>query len=166
MVRNTTGGSKTKSQARKSFSKDTTSYSSSRTPQNEFERMAIVQKLLGNGMCYVSIDGFPSQLICHIRGKFRGRSKKHNIISVGSTVLVGLRDWESPTFKNTDLLELLSSSTSSSISSSTDTTDNILFTNDIITEEELETETTTTYTDTIHSFIHNTNDTHFNFDDI
>jgi hypothetical protein len=112
MVRNTTGGSKTKSQARKSFVKSDTT-SSIRTPQNEFELIATVTKLLGNGMCYVSIPSFPDPLICHIRGKFRGRSKKHNIVNIGSTILVGLRDWESPHFKNTDLLHILNTSTPS-----------------------------------------------------
>ena len=107
MVRNTTGGSKTKSQARKSFVKSSDIRPSVRTPQNEFERIATVSKLLGNGMCYVSISSFTDPLICHIRGKFRGRSKKHNIVNIGSTVLVGLRDWESPHFKNTDLLDIL-----------------------------------------------------------
>ena len=110
MVRNTTGGSKTKSQARKSFVKPDTR-SSIRTPQNEFEQIATVTKLLGNGMCYVSIPSFSDPLICHIRGKFRGRSKKHNIVNIGSTILVGLRDWESPHFKNTDLLDILHNST-------------------------------------------------------
>ena len=112
MVRNTTGGSKTKSQARKTFVKSSSS-SSIRTPQNEFERIATVTKLLGNGMCYVSITSFGDPLICHIRGKFRGRSKKHNLVNIGSTVLVGLRDWESPHFKNSDLLDILSSYSSS-----------------------------------------------------
>lgn len=112
MVRNTTGGSKTKSQARKSFVKSDPR-SSIRTPQNEFEQIATVTKLLGNGMCYVSIPSFSDPLICHIRGKFRGRSKKHNIVNIGSTLLVGLRDWEAPHFKNTDLLDILYNSTPS-----------------------------------------------------
>ena len=120
MVRNTTGGSKTKSQARKSFVKSSDISSSVRTPQNEFERIATVTKLLGNGMCYVSISSFADPLICHIRGKFRGRSKKHNVVTIGSTVLVGLRDWESPNFKNTDLLDILNNHSISSSSSSSD----------------------------------------------
>ena len=115
MVRNTTGGSKTKSQARKSFVKSSSSSPSTRTPQNEFEQIATVTKLLGNGMCYVSIPSLSdAPLICHIRGKFRGRSKKHNLVSIGSTVLVGLRDWETPHFKNSDLLDIIHSSYSSS----------------------------------------------------
>ena len=107
MVRNTNGGSKTKSQARKSFVKSSDIHPSTRIPQNEFERIATVTKLLGNGMCYVSISSFSDPLICHIRGKFRGRSKKHNLVNIGSVVLIGLRDWESPHFKNSDLLDIL-----------------------------------------------------------
>ena len=121
MVRNTTGGSKTKSQARKSFVKSSEIRSSVRTPQNEFEQIATVTKLLGNGMCYISIPSISTEpLICHIRGKFRGRSKKHNIVNIGSTLLVGLRDWESPHFKNTDLLDILNSSSYSTPSSDLD----------------------------------------------
>ena len=132
MVRNTTGGSKTKSQARKTFVKSSDIRPSTRTPQNEFERIATVTKLLGNGMCYVSISSFADPLICHIRGKFRGRSKKHNLVNIGSTVLVGLRDWETPHFKNTDLLDILSSSSSSSSSSDIDLpSDDIIFSNSI-----------------------------------
>lgn len=118
MVRNTNGGSKTKSQARKSFVKSSDIRSSVRTPQNEFEHVATVTKLLGNGMCYVSIPSFADPLICHIRGKFRGRSKKHNMVNIGSTVLIGLRDWESPHFKNSDLLDILHNHSNSSNSSS------------------------------------------------
>jgi hypothetical protein len=43
--------------------------------------------------------------MCHIRGKFRGRNKKQNVVSPMSIILVGLRDWES-TQKNCDLLEV------------------------------------------------------------
>ena len=131
MVRNTTGGSKTKSQARKTFVKSSDIRPSTRTPQNEFERIATVTKLLGNGMCYVSISSFSDPLICHIRGKFRGRSKKHNIVNIGSTVLVGLRDWETPHFKNSDLLDILSSSSSSSSDPSDLPSDDILFSHSI-----------------------------------
>ena len=41
-------------------------------------------------------------MCCHIGGKFRGRNKRSNYLSVGSWVLVGLRDWENPV-KNCDL---------------------------------------------------------------
>jgi hypothetical protein len=33
-------------------------------------------------------------MLCHIRGKFRGRGKRDNYIGNGTWMLVGLRDWE------------------------------------------------------------------------
>ena len=154
MVRNTTGGSKTKSQARKSFKdKDTTdTFTSLRTPQNEFEQIAIVTKLLGNGMCYVSIPSLSTlPLICHIRGKFRGRSKKNNIVNIGSTILVGLRDWETPHFKNTDLLQILNTSS-----------EPIHNNNTILPPEDIIFSNTTTHTHTHH---HDHHPDHFDIHD-
>ena len=139
MVRNTTGGSKTKSQARKSFVKSSDIRTSVRTPQNEFELIATVTKLLGNGMCYVSIPSFDHPLICHIRGKFRGRSKKHNIVNIGSTVLIGLRDWESPHFKNSDLLDILYNHSNPDIEPSILDNDVIFSSSDILSDTSLPT---------------------------
>jgi hypothetical protein len=162
MVRNTTGGSKTKSQARKSFKdKDTNdTFTSLRTPQNEFEQIAIVTKLLGNGMCYVSIPSLSTlPLICHIRGKFRGRSKKNNIVNIGSTILVGLRDWETPHFKNTDLLQIILNNTNNN-----NNNNNTLHNNN---EEDIifsNTSTTTPHIDHHHDHPHDHFDIH-DFDD-
>jgi translation initiation factor IF-1 len=102
MVKNTTGGSGHKSQARKLVE----SQASSKVPEpsNEFEQYATVVKMFGNGMCLVNtLSGL--ELICHIRGKFRGRNKKNNLLSPNSYILVGLREWENPP-KNCDLLFL------------------------------------------------------------
>jgi hypothetical protein len=55
-------------------------------------------------MCQVKTQN-NTELTCHIRGKFRGRNKKQNLVSTNSTVLVGLREWENPA-KNCDLLEI------------------------------------------------------------
>ena len=112
MVRNTHGGSKTKSQARKS-SGPAFSSSATRTPRGEFERLGVVSKMLGNGMCYVAIPGMKDpDVMCMIRGKFRGRNKKHNFLGIGTEVIVGLREWEAPAFKTVDLLEVLGTSSS------------------------------------------------------
>lgn len=102
MVRNTTGGTKTKGIARKH---QTVAGSSVhvRVPQCEEEQFAYVSKMLGNGMCEVYIGEKNIRLIGHIRNKFRGRQKRHNQIVANSIVLVGLRDWES-TLKNCDIL--------------------------------------------------------------
>jgi len=103
MTKNTTGGKKAKGFARKHASqpsKDKLVLSTC-----DFERYAIVTKMLGNGMFYALTDTNLT-LIGHIRNKFKGRSKHSNFISVGSFVLIGLRDWEQPNFKNADLIHI------------------------------------------------------------
>ena len=102
MVKNTTGGSGHKSQARKLVSSGKSNHI--RLSENEFERYAYVTKMLGNGMCYVLTDS-GATLTCHIRGKFRSRNKKNNMVTPMSLLLVGIRDWESEQ-KNCDMLEL------------------------------------------------------------
>jgi translation initiation factor IF-1 len=105
MVRNTQGGSKTKSMARKSI---TNSVVVDYNPSDPLERVATVEKLYGNGMCQViTTDAERLDLLCHIRGKFRGRSKKHNMLTVKSKVVIGLREWETP-YKTSDLISVLS----------------------------------------------------------
>jgi translation initiation factor IF-1 len=102
MVKNTTGGSGHKSQARKLL--DSGANANLPEPSNEFEVYATVSKMFGNGMCQViTLNGLI--LTCHIRGKFRGRNKNNNLIAPNSFLLVGLRDWENPP-KNCDLLFL------------------------------------------------------------
>jgi len=106
MVRNTTGGSKTKSIARKSAAP---AVAVDYKPKNELERVAKVTKMYGNGMCQIVTQDHPQlDLMCHIRGKFRGKSKKHNLIAIHSMVVIGLRDWENP-YKNCDLISVSSS---------------------------------------------------------
>jgi initiation factor 1A len=102
MVKNTTGGSGHKSQARKLVASGKSNRI--RLSENEFERYAYVTKMLGNGMCYVVTDA-GATLTCHIRGKFRSRNKKNNMVTPMSILLVGIRDWESEQ-KNCDMLEL------------------------------------------------------------
>jgi initiation factor 1A len=106
MVKNMTGGNKHKQQSRKLVN---ASYQNSalRDAKEEGEIYAQVISLLGNRMCHVmTLEGH--KLLCHIRGKFRG---KMNNISVGSWILVGLREWEetkidSKKMNNCDLLEV------------------------------------------------------------
>jgi translation initiation factor IF-1 len=102
MVKNTNGGKGAKGLARKlSSSNDNHRL---RLSTSDDEKFAFVKQMLGNGMCSVVTNDNIS-LICHIRSKFRGRSKRNNFVTKNSIVLVGLRDWENP-FKNSDLLEL------------------------------------------------------------
>ena len=101
MVRNTTGGTKTKGLARKH--QNVSSSRHVRVPDCEDEQFAYVAKMLGNGMCEVYIGEKNTRLIGHIRNKFRGRQKRHNQIVSNSIVLVGVRSWESNQ-KNCDIL--------------------------------------------------------------
>jgi initiation factor 1A len=112
MVKNT-GGNKTKGQARKFITAPKSSLL--RLSEDDCEVYAQVTKTLGNGMCHViCIDDITR--LCHIRGKFRGRGKKDNMINNGSWILVGLREWEldkksdGKKMQNCDLLEVYDSS--------------------------------------------------------
>lgn len=122
MVRNEGGGNKMKHLARKHVN-------GSSQQANKFLRVSLckdevyayIMRLLGNSMCMVKcVDGY--ERLCHIRGKFTGRSKRENALSQGTWVLVGLRQWDaekefaskvSTTDKKVqkcDLLEIYSSS--------------------------------------------------------
>jgi len=106
MVKNTSGGNKAKGFARKNFTKGSNTL---RVSHDEAEVYAQVTKILGGSMCHViSLEG--TEMLCHIRGKFRGRGKRDNLISNGTWVLVGLREWEKEASKgkllNCDILEV------------------------------------------------------------
>ena len=105
MVKNTKGGKGSKAFARKNFSAPVSR--SVRLPHDPLEFIAIVTKMYGN-MCDVTTSDNRS-LKCHIRGKFKGRSKSFSFISTNKFVLVGLRDFEAPSYKNCDLLEVYDS---------------------------------------------------------
>jgi translation initiation factor IF-1 len=92
MVKNTHGGCGHKKFARK----HTTSKGSSklRVAEEEGEIYAIATALNGNNMftCFC-IDGITR--LGRIRGKFSGgRGKRDNTITIGTWVLVGLREWD------------------------------------------------------------------------
>ena len=158
MVKNTTGGSKAKGQARKFTAQPATNRL--RLAHEDAELYAKVTAMLGNGMCeVVCIDG--KKRLCHIRGKFKGRGKRDNFITRESFILIGLREWEGDEAKevkgkiklpNCDLLEVYNNSDVSRIkmtenkdwsifateekSNSTENTDEIVdFTNNNIDEE-------------------------------
>jgi translation initiation factor 1A len=112
MVKNTTGGSKTKGQARKFVSARPSN--ALRLSNDESEVYAQVIKVLGGAMCHVLCMDEKTRL-CHIRGKFRGRGKRDNFIGINSWVLIGLREWEAERdgvkdkkLENCDLLEVYS----------------------------------------------------------
>jgi len=101
MVKNTTGGTGTKGLARKHQTNNTNRL---RVPECELEQFACVTKMLGNGMCEIYTND-NVRLIGHIRNKFRGKQKRHNMLSLFSFVLVGIREWENPA-KNCDILTM------------------------------------------------------------
>jgi len=109
MVKNTTGGSKHKGQARKNVVTNRTS-TALRLVNNELECYAHVEKILGGPLMHVvCMDG--KTRLCHIRGKFRGRGKRDNLIQSGTWVIIGIRDYEtmregSDKLENCDLLEV------------------------------------------------------------
>jgi hypothetical protein len=61
-------------------------------------------------MCQV-VTTDDKQMLCHIRGKFRGRGKRDNFIGLHTWLLVGLRDWETVAagkLPNCDVIEVYS----------------------------------------------------------
>ena len=94
MVRNTTGGSRHKKQARKNHNASQVRQKTRlKNPSEDCEMYAIITKNFGQGNCEVKCnDG--EERMCVIRNKFKGRNKRNNRVDVGVRVLVGLRDWE------------------------------------------------------------------------
>jgi len=105
MVKNMLGGCKTKSQGRK-FANSVSYRSAIRLSTCNLEVYACVIKHYGQGRCCVkTVDD--KELQCVIRNKFKGRSKRNNLLVIGSIVLVGLREWENTdNYKICDLLEV------------------------------------------------------------
>ena len=103
MVKNTKGGNH-KNQARKdSYSN---SSSKTRTSNDPNEIYATVSKIYGGKLCDV-ITSNGDTLSCTIRGKFSGKFKHSNLLSINSFVLVGIHDWATDKSK-CDLLHIYS----------------------------------------------------------
>jgi len=103
-----TGGNKAKGYARKNMTKGG---STLRVSDDSAEIYAQAIKISGGSMCRVNnLKG--QEMNCHIRGRFRGRNKKDNLITAGTWLLVGLREWEqepsSGKLLNCDLIEVYS----------------------------------------------------------
>jgi len=91
MVKNNTGGNKSKGLARKNFIKRDTAL---RVAQEEGEIYAQAIKVMGGSIASATdIDGNPLRV--HIRGKFRGKHKRDNFIGPNTWLLVGLHEWSS-----------------------------------------------------------------------
>ncbi len=90
MVKNTFGGNKHKSQARKFVNSKPNN--KLRLAEYDGEIYAVVTKVLGNNMFHAQcIDG--KLRLGHIRGKFSGRGRRDNTIAPGVWVLVGERNF-------------------------------------------------------------------------
>ena len=114
MVKNTMGGTGTKSLARKHVSGNSGG-GTIRLPSGPLEQIVIVTKMLGNGMCEV-FNNDDKRFIAHIRAKFKGRNRRSNDISLNSFILIGIRDWENPP-KNVDVIFVYDNSHVSSFQS-------------------------------------------------
>ena len=109
MSRNTFGGNKTKSFARKL--NDDSSSSVLRLPEDTLEVISQVTKILGQGRIIVNTNlSHIPQMQSMIRNKFRGRSKRNHLIQVGSVILIGLHHWEEPNYKHSDVIHIYSPS--------------------------------------------------------
>jgi hypothetical protein len=166
MVKNTKGGKGAKSMARKSVASSGAGFP---VPTSDMEHLAVVNKMFGPSCDVLLLDG--TKLLCHIRNKFKGRHKSGNLITIGSIVLIGYRDWEPDTArKNCDLLFVYDSLQASSLadrfvipvlpSSTHSYSSDILFDNS--TFEPTLTDSTPTNTFTTVS----DHDTDINFDDL
>jgi translation initiation factor IF-1 len=91
MVKNTKGGSKAKKFGRKF--QNTGGSNALRYSSEEAEIYACCAKIYGGPNIEVKcVDGYDR--LCIMRNKFRGRGKRDNVISVGTWLLVGLREFE------------------------------------------------------------------------
>ena len=91
MVKNITGGNKSKKQARSSFAPQQTQHVRKATEEDEI--YAVVTKIFGGSNCQVMCNDGISRS-CVIRNKFKTFGKRDNILSIGVWILVGVRTWE------------------------------------------------------------------------
>jgi hypothetical protein len=99
MVKNSTGGNKSKGLARKNFIKRD---SVLRVAKEEGEIYAQAVKIMGGNIASaIDIEGNPLRV--HIRGKFRGRGKRDNFIGPNTWLLVGLHEWGNEKSKPSDI---------------------------------------------------------------
>ena len=114
MVKNNTGGNKSKKQGRKYAAPTLEQQGQQKVRRVEEvgEIYAAITKIFGGTSCkVVDINGVTRD--CIIRRKFNSAGgKRQNMISIGTWVLVGIRDWEvrANGEQKCDLLEVYSAS--------------------------------------------------------
>ena len=108
MVKNT-GGNKAKGFARKNEKSNQTN--KLRMSECAEEKYAIVRKIYGGSLCEIYCDDLTVRQGV-IRGKFRGKGKRGNIINTGTIVLIGIREWatgpSTGKLEQADILEVYS----------------------------------------------------------
>ena len=111
MVKNSTGGNKSKKQARKTAIQNHQPAKEIRKAKEDGEMYAAVSKMFGGKECEVMCLDHKVRR-CVMRSKFMFRGKAENNLSVGTMILVGLRDWEvrHTGSERCDLLEVYSQS--------------------------------------------------------
>lgn len=110
MVKNSTGGNKSKAIARKTQAPH--AHGHIRIAEETGEVYAQTIKVMG-GNIIQAVDLEGNTLQVHIRGKFRGRRKRSNFIGPDTWLLVGLREWVHQSEKKIcvcDVLEVYSES--------------------------------------------------------
>lgn len=139
MGKNTAGGNRHKKFARKHASGKPNN--KLRISEDEDEVYAIVTKMLGNNMFHcVGIDDVTR--LGHIRGKFTGRGKRDNFVSMGIWVLIGLREWSNNDDKTktstknlqADLLEVYTEADKERLIDSVSANWSVLLNNDVTKE--------------------------------
>jgi translation initiation factor IF-1 len=90
MVKNEKGGCNGKKVAHKHAVKSTKS--GLRISQSKSEIYGVVKRLNGNTFDVMCVDD--KERRCFIRGKFKGRGKRDNIIEVDKWVLIGIREFQ------------------------------------------------------------------------
>lgn len=104
MVKNL-GGKHNKKIARKSANQFV-SERKLRISETSEEIYGVVLKCLGNGQFIITcLDN--CERLCVLRNKFTGRNKQGNLLSIGSWVLIGVRNWETITPKKKEKCDLL-----------------------------------------------------------
>jgi hypothetical protein len=133
MVKNNTGGNKSKGLARKNFNKKD---SALRIAKEDGEIYAQAIKIMGGSIASaIDIEGNPLRV--HIRGKFRGRGKRDNFIGPNTWLLVGLHEWGTEKHKtgditDCDVLEVYNDTDKSRLKTSVTSVNWSLFTNNDI----------------------------------
>lgn len=106
MVKNTTGGSHFKKMSRKQGAAHF-NYDALNDPN--IINVSVI-KALGDGRFYVA-NNKSEEIMMHIPGRFKGRNKHRNFVTVNSLVKVQLREYETSPVKTCELLQILQTTT-------------------------------------------------------